>query len=113
MYDTDTRLVRFGARDYDAEVGRWTTKDPIGFAGGDTNLYGYVFSDPINFIDPRGLAVGDWWDFPANLDRARDIARQELAKRPNGHNDIVDAQRHSEWSVWGQSKNSGRLQLGK
>lgn len=28
--------------DYDPTVGRWTTKDPIGFAGGDTNLYGYV-----------------------------------------------------------------------
>ncbi len=55
LYDPDTGLVRFGARDYDAEVGRWTVKDPIGFAGGDTNLYGYVKSDPINWLDYRGL----------------------------------------------------------
>jgi RHS repeat-associated protein len=54
LYDSDTGLVRFGARDYDAETGRWTAKDPIGFAGKDTNLYGYVFSDPINYIDIRG-----------------------------------------------------------
>ena len=54
LYDRDTKLVRFGARDYDAEIGRWTAKDPILFAGGDTNLYGYVVSDPINFIDFRG-----------------------------------------------------------
>lgn len=54
LYDRDTGLVRFGARDYDAETGRWTTKDPIGFGGGDTNLYGYVVNDPINFIDPEG-----------------------------------------------------------
>jgi hypothetical protein len=47
--------VRFGARDYDAETGRWTAKDPILFAGGDTNLYGYVLNDPISYIDPRGL----------------------------------------------------------
>ncbi|MGJ0428053.1 PKD domain-containing protein [Methylobacter sp.] len=55
LYDRDTRLVRFGARDYDAETGRWTAKDPILFAGGDTNLYGYVLSDPVNWIDPLGL----------------------------------------------------------
>lgn len=56
LYDRDTKLVRFGARDYDAEIGRWTAKDPIEFEGGDTNLYGYTFNDPINWIDPRGLA---------------------------------------------------------
>jgi hypothetical protein len=41
-----SNLTRFGARDYDAEVGRWTSKDPIRFAGGDSNLYGYVLGDP-------------------------------------------------------------------
>ena len=57
LYDRDTKLVRFGARDYDAETGRWTAKDPILFAGGDTNLYGYVVNDPINLRDPEGLFV--------------------------------------------------------
>jgi RHS repeat-associated protein len=55
LYDQHTKLTRFGARDYDAFTGRWTTKDPIRFAGGDVNLYGYVLSDPLNFIDPNGL----------------------------------------------------------
>ena len=41
-FDHETGLVRFGARDYDAEVGRWLSKDLILFAGGDTNFYGYV-----------------------------------------------------------------------
>jgi RHS repeat-associated protein len=54
LYDSDTGLVRFGARDYDAETGRWLSKDPIGFDGGDTNLYGYVMSDPVNDLDPHG-----------------------------------------------------------
>ncbi|GAX61501.1 Rhs family protein [Candidatus Scalindua japonica] len=57
IYDQDTGLVRFGARDYDPETGRWTAKDPILFAGGDTNLYGYVFSDPVNFVDPDGRII--------------------------------------------------------
>jgi RHS repeat-associated protein len=55
LYDSDTGLVRFGARDYDPETGRWTNKDPIRFAGGDTNLYGYVLNDPINLVDLSGL----------------------------------------------------------
>ncbi|MDH5763562.1 MAG: RHS repeat-associated core domain-containing protein, partial [Nitrospinota bacterium] len=57
LYDADTKLIRFGARDYDPEVGRWTTKDPIRFTGGDTNLFGYVFQDPINLIDIMGLDI--------------------------------------------------------
>ncbi len=46
--------MRFGVRDYDPQVGRWTSKDPLGLAAGDPNLYGYVFNDPINSIDPSG-----------------------------------------------------------
>jgi RHS repeat-associated protein len=55
LYDADTGLVRFGARDYDAYTGRWTAKDPILFGGGLANLHSYVGSDPINRIDPTGL----------------------------------------------------------
>jgi uncharacterized protein RhaS with RHS repeats len=53
--------VRFGARDYDPQAGRWTIKDPIRFLGGDTNLYGYVLNDPVNWIDPLGLQSSLTW----------------------------------------------------
>jgi RHS repeat-associated protein len=59
LYDADTGLVRFGARDYDPSTGRWTSKDPLRFGAGQTNLYAYVGNDPINVIDPSGL---DWWE---------------------------------------------------
>ena len=57
IYEAETKLTRFGARDYDGTIGRWTSKDPIRFNGGDSNLFGYVFSDPVNFVDSSGLAV--------------------------------------------------------
>ena len=56
LYDVDTKLTRFGYRDYDAYTGKWTAKDPIGFSGGDSNLYGYVLGDPVNWFDPEGMS---------------------------------------------------------
>ncbi|MBF0330144.1 MAG: RHS repeat-associated core domain-containing protein [Nitrospirae bacterium] len=55
LHDRDTNLVRFGARDYDPAIGRWTVKDPIDFRGG-LNVFNYVEADPVNGIDPWGLA---------------------------------------------------------
>ncbi|MFZ5994261.1 MAG: RHS repeat-associated core domain-containing protein [Thermodesulfobacteriota bacterium] len=45
------------ARYYDPSVGRFVSEDPIGFEGGDVNLYAYVGNNPIVYIDPFGE---DW-----------------------------------------------------
>ncbi|MDZ4064321.1 MAG: RHS repeat-associated core domain-containing protein, partial [Coriobacteriia bacterium] len=55
VYDRDTGFVRFGARDYDASVGRWTGKDPIRFEAEGTNLFEYALGDPVNYVDVDGL----------------------------------------------------------
>jgi RHS repeat-associated protein len=56
IYDRDTGLVRFGARDYDPGTGRWTAKDELRFSSGVANLFVYSSSDPINRLDLDGLA---------------------------------------------------------
>jgi RHS repeat-associated protein len=62
LYDRDSGLVRFGARDYDPKTGRWTDRDPSLFRGGP-NLYEYALGDSVNVFDhsgrtPAGAAVG-------------------------------------------------------
>lgn len=54
-YDNFTGLHYYRARFYDANLGRFISEDPIGFAGGDVNLYGYVGNKSVNFYDPFGL----------------------------------------------------------
>ncbi len=43
------------ARYYDPEMGRFISEDPLGFGGGDVNLYAYVLNNPVMFNDPLGL----------------------------------------------------------
>lgn len=54
-WDKETGLYFYRARYYDPYAGRFISQDPIGFAGGDVNLYGYVGNASIGFIDPLGL----------------------------------------------------------
>jgi len=55
LHDRTTKLVRFGARDYDPLTGRWLARDPAGFDAGDVNLYAYVGSNPIDLVDLAGM----------------------------------------------------------
>lgn len=45
------------ARYYHPGLQRFISEDPIGLAGGDPNLYAYVFNSPTDLRDPSGLAV--------------------------------------------------------
>jgi RHS repeat-associated protein len=44
------------ARCYNSGIGRFTNVDPIGFAGGDTNLYRYASNGPVILTDRAGLS---------------------------------------------------------
>jgi len=58
-WDSDIDLQHNRARWYDPATGNWISKDPIGFAAGDANLYRYVGNGPATKFDPSGLW---WWD---------------------------------------------------
>ncbi|MDQ1914625.1 fibronectin type III domain-containing protein [Paenibacillus sp. GD4] len=55
LKDEKTKLLRFGARDYDPASGRWTAIDPILFEGRQANLYAYVGNNPVTLRDTCGL----------------------------------------------------------
>lgn len=57
VWDADTGLVRFGARDYDPRVGRWTAKDPLGFDAPALKFYDSAAANPISARDPFGQAA--------------------------------------------------------
>lgn len=48
-------LYDYRSRFYLPALGRFLQPDPIGFAGGDANLYRYCVGDPVNRTDPSGL----------------------------------------------------------
>jgi RHS repeat-associated protein len=45
------------ARYYDPVHGRFISEDPLGFGGGDVNLYAYVWNSPLAFTDPLGTTT--------------------------------------------------------
>ena len=81
--DADTGLTYMQARYYDPVVGRFHSNDPVGFAEGGVgyfNRYAYTFNDPVNLIDPDGLAPGDRFNTPeeAAIDAVEYINPQSI-----------------------------------
>lgn len=66
LTDTSTGLVRFGARDYEPEVGRWTDRDPSGLSE-SSSTYLYCSGAPVDRIDPNGRIPMDS-DTPGLID---------------------------------------------
>jgi len=54
----DMKLYYYGARYYNAELGRFISPDPI---RGYYNLYSYCINNPINFVDPNGEILDVVW----------------------------------------------------
>jgi RHS repeat-associated protein len=67
-FDAETGLYYYRARYYDPRIGRFLQEDPIGFDGGDLNLFAYVGNNVPNERDPKGLAkCGKCWELIKKL----------------------------------------------
>jgi RHS repeat-associated protein len=56
-YDAETGINYNVNRDYDSTTGRYVESDPIGLFGGQVSTYAYVGGDPLDNVDPFGLAT--------------------------------------------------------
>jgi len=55
VQDTPSGTLFMGNRFYDTSTGKFMTSDPLGVAGGDTNLSRYAGNNPVTLVDPLGL----------------------------------------------------------
>jgi RHS repeat-associated protein len=55
-YDKETGLYQVRYRYLHSKLGRWLSRDPVGYANG-TNLYSFVSNRPLTLIDSSGLAA--------------------------------------------------------
>jgi RHS repeat-associated protein len=67
------------ARYYDPQAGRFISEDPIGFDGGDENLYAYVGNNPVMGVDAEGL----FW-FRQDWQTPGVVGRQGTPVEPGG-----------------------------
>jgi len=67
-WDGNLGLYHFGARWDDPVDGRWVSQDPLGFGGGDSNLYRYAGNRPTNQTDPTGLYLDKRTDEQLHID---------------------------------------------
>ncbi len=96
--DSSLGLYLMGARYYAANLGRFISRDPIGFDGG-INLYAYCADDPINLFDPFGLEPDD---DTSNMTRLQQFANALTGNSVRNFGDAMgryDAGKASAWDV--------------
>ena len=107
--DDGTGLQNNLQRWYDPQTGRWASEDPIGFEGGDANLYRYVGNSGVNHADPTGLSwLTDWIPIVGTVSKLNEDFDRRAAERDRlsekiarGDMGAADAYRQSQVNALG------------
>jgi RHS repeat-associated protein len=110
-YHDPTGLYKMGERYYDPKLGRWTQQDPLDQSRNvkEANRYAYAVNDPVNNVDPTGMAVApncvrftgpNFWSIVVVINYCRSYQRVKAVRRF-----VIDTQcrglyPRQRWRVW-------------
>ena len=82
VLDSETGLMLYRNRYYHTGLGRFVTRDPIGYGAGDVSLYRYVNSNPLKSGDVFGLMCEDELDIGSRWELADDTVFAAGTNKP-------------------------------
>jgi RHS repeat-associated protein len=109
--DEETGLYYNRFRYYDPEAGGYVSQDPIGLAGGNPTLYGYV-SDPNSELDTLGLKKDECSPKEAKNKVQKEQGPNEITRIDGPQQSVPNSQWHAHGKNGGAINKDGSLHDG-